>query len=284
LLYCLHQLRLPFYQFSEQAVDYYTLNGGTNPAYSFLTGHGGYLQVFTHGLTGYRFRADTFYLNPSLPPQLPDGVTVKGMKWHGAIFNVQIGLHTTSITRVAASTSADAQNATVQIASGNAMAGTYPLAVGGTLQVPTRRPDLNVTVVAGNLAQCKPVISSNTTTFPGQFPVAAVDSSNGTAWQPSLPSPAYLVVDLESQQNVSAVHINWGDAPARSFQVLVSNDSSTFNVTAVQMDVEISAPFDATLVAEVQIELGNTTTTNFASVLGRYAQMKNKLIADTSNS
>ena len=193
------------------------------------------------------------------------------MKWRGAIFDVQVALNTTTITRRAASTSADAQNATVEIAVGNPMAGTYPLAVDGTLEVPTRRPDLSATVVQGNLAQCKPVISSNSTTFPGQFPVAAVDASNGTAWQPSVPSAAYMVVDLQSQRTVSAVHINWGDSPARSFQVWLGNDSSTFNISAVQMDVEISAPYNATMAAAVEIQLGNTTTTNFTSVVGRYS-------------
>ena len=72
--------------------------------------------MFTHGLTGYRFRPDSFYLNPSLPPQLgPDGYTVKGMKWQGSIFDVQVGLENTTITRRAASTDADAQNATVEV-------------------------------------------------------------------------------------------------------------------------------------------------------------------------
>jgi hypothetical protein len=94
------QLHLPFYQFSEQTVDVFTLNGGINPAFSFLTGHGGFLQVFTHGLTGFRFRGDAFYLDPSLPPQLgPEGVIVRGMKWQGAIFDVQIGIENTTVTR-----------------------------------------------------------------------------------------------------------------------------------------------------------------------------------------
>ena len=34
-------LRAPWYQFSEQAVDDTALNGDTNPAFPFLTGHGG---------------------------------------------------------------------------------------------------------------------------------------------------------------------------------------------------------------------------------------------------
>ena len=109
-------MRLPFYQFSEQTNDIYTLNGGTNPAFSFLTGHGGFLQVFTHGLTGFRFRSDSFYLNPSLPPQLgPEGIIVRGMKWQGAVFDVQVGLENTTVTRLAGSMSTNGQNMTVQV-------------------------------------------------------------------------------------------------------------------------------------------------------------------------
>ena len=149
------------------------------------------------------------------------------------------------------------------------MAGSYPLPINGTLVIPTRRPDLNATVVAGNLAQCKPVIATNSSTFPGQYPVAAVDSSNGTAWQPSLPDASYIVVDLEEQQSLSGVHINWGEIPAESFEIAVSNDSETFT-TVAQVEVEISAPYDETIAALVEIVVGNTTDAQFSAV-GRYA-------------
>ena len=193
------------------------------------------------------------------------------MKWQGGVFDVQVGLNNTTITRLPGSNDTNSKNLTVQvtppikifaeiqIANTNAMPGMYPLAVNGTLTVPTRRPDLNTTVVAGNLAQCKPIISSNQTTFPGQYPVAAVDSSNGTAWQPSLPSPAYIIVDLESPQTLSGVHINWGEVPALSFEVLVSNDTSGSFVSVLQMDVQISVPYNATQANLVELVLGNTT-------------------------
>ena len=42
-------LRAPWFLFSEQLIDDFDQNGGTNPAYPFLTGHGGYLQVDLHG-------------------------------------------------------------------------------------------------------------------------------------------------------------------------------------------------------------------------------------------
>jgi F5/8 type C domain len=112
------------------------------------------------------------------------------------------------------------------------------------------------------MAQCKNIISYNSTVLPGQYPLAAVDSSNGTVWQPGLPEPAFIVVDLESPQSMSGVHINWGDVPAKSFQVLVSNDSVTF-ISVVNSTVEISAPYNETEPALVMIMLGNTTNAQF---------------------
>lgn len=108
-------LRGPYAQFSEQTTDVYADNGGTNPAYTFLTGHGGYLQVWTHGFTGYRPRIDCFYLDPSLPPQLADGVTVKGMKWQGSVFDVAMTGSKTTIHR----RSGGSSSACVQIGSRN---------------------------------------------------------------------------------------------------------------------------------------------------------------------
>jgi len=73
------------------------------------------LQVFTHGLTGYRFRPAVFYLNPVLPPQLaPDGVIIHGMKWQGAVFDVQIASVNTTITRLPGSSN-NVQNVTVEV-------------------------------------------------------------------------------------------------------------------------------------------------------------------------
>ncbi|CAM5255786.1 hypothetical protein SCALM49S_03334 [Streptomyces californicus] len=53
------------------------------PAEDFLTGKGGFLQVFTHGLTGLRLREDGVRLAPTLPPQLGEGVTAKGLRVPG---------------------------------------------------------------------------------------------------------------------------------------------------------------------------------------------------------
>jgi len=102
-------------RFTNNSFVYHSINSQNRRTIS-ITGHGGFLQVFTHGLTGFRFRNDVFYLNPSLPPQLgPDGVIVKGMKWQGAVFDVQVALENTTITRQPGSADTNGQNVTVQV-------------------------------------------------------------------------------------------------------------------------------------------------------------------------
>jgi hypothetical protein len=123
-------------RFSEQTTDLFETNGGTNPAYTFLTGHGGFLQYairppwccprlpnhpcrsLTHGFTGYRSRTNAFYLDPILPIQL-ENYTVKGMKWLDSTFDVTLSTKETIITRRKGTTS----TAPVEIGPSNAKAG-----------------------------------------------------------------------------------------------------------------------------------------------------------------
>ena len=169
-------LRAPYYQFSEQIVDDIYINGNTNPAFTFLTGHGGFLQIPTHGYTGYRPRLDAFYLDPSIPPQLEEGVFVKGMKHQGAIFDVRITPTITTITRRAntkrSAAAVNKKKVVVRIASRNEKAGDYALLPGEKLVVPTRRPDLNESDILGNKAEGK-LATSKAPNVPGQFPVSA---------------------------------------------------------------------------------------------------------------
>ena len=66
-------IRDPFAQFAEARGDKAGAQDplAGSPAYNFLTGSGGFSQVFTFGLTGLRWREDRVHLDPMLPPQLP---------------------------------------------------------------------------------------------------------------------------------------------------------------------------------------------------------------------
>jgi F5/8 type C domain len=287
--------RPPFYQFSETAIDNYenaddfnpAFPFGLHPAFPFLTGAGGYLQVFTHGLTGMRPHLDYLYLDPTLPPQISDRVIIKGLKWQGSSFDISIQLDTTTITRRRLSTATDDIPATLRIGKHNVQHGDHKLLAGESLRVPTRRPDLRPVLYYGNvnLAQCKPVTSTTITTHSaeqdwvfGRYPAGVVDGSNATAWQPLTPASASITVDLGYEANISGIIINWGSAPARSFAIHSHADDredATAGTTATVLyetnHVKISAPFDSSDMHEVKIREGNTT---FVQLSGHFRAQK----------
>ncbi|HEY8980830.1 MAG TPA: glycosyl hydrolase family 65 protein [Streptomyces sp.] len=175
-----------------------------SPAQDFLTGKGGFLQIFTHGLTGLRLRADALRLDPTLPPQLGDGVRLSGMRWRGRTYDIELGPRTT----------------TVRLRSGAPI----PLDTPGgrrtlstTLTLPTRRPDLTPTP---DLARCHPTTA--TSAEPGLSPEAAVDGSPTTAWSPTT-AHATLTVDLRRRADVKTVRPTWRTPPTSS-SVEVSAD------------------------------------------------------------
>ncbi|KAG0237760.1 Six-hairpin glycosidase-like protein [Mortierella sp. GBAus27b] len=266
-------VRGPYAQFSEQMVDVYADNGGTNPAFTFLTGNGGYLQVWTHGFTGYRPRLDCFYLDPTLPPQLsPDGFTVKGMKWQGSVFDVTVAGKYTTIKRRSGHSS---KKACVHIGERNMKHGKYQLAVGQSLVVPTYRSDLNETLVPGNKAQCAPLVTSSPI-LPGQYAIAAVDGSNTTYWRPATKAPASLYIDLGSTKSIKGFHLNFNHIPPTSYSVYTGLANSTKSMKqVVKVDhVEITAPYDPDTAHIVQVRLGNTSDVTLAkAVQARFVQL-----------
>ena len=75
--------RAPWFFFSEQLMDDFSTNGGTHPAYPFLTGHGGANQVTLFGYLGLRLTPSfTLYLNPDIPPQIPN-LKYRTFYWQG---------------------------------------------------------------------------------------------------------------------------------------------------------------------------------------------------------
>ncbi|RFU27066.1 hypothetical protein B7463_g9262, partial [Scytalidium lignicola] len=256
-------IRSPFSQFSELLMDDPSLNGGTEPAFPFITGHGGFLQIFTHGLTGMRPRLDAFYLNPTLPPHLGNGgVQIRGMKWQGSVFDVDIQLDYTTIHRRKTG-SPSSSPVTIRIGGDNPKAGDYSLKMGKSLVVPTRRPDLNT---QGNHALCKSV-SSQEEHVVGRFPLSIVDGSVASMWQPTSSfQAASVIIDLGGYvSGLSKVEINWSAGPAKGFSVSIQagseimDDGDSWKEVLNVDRVEISAPFDPLTATEVKMVEGNKT-------------------------
>lgn len=178
-------LRGPWFQFSEQLLDDYEINGGTHPAYPFLTGVGGANRVAVFGYLGLKLMVDSLNVNPSLPPQIPN-LNYRTIYWQGwPVDAVSNQTHTT----LSRSDKNHLESANMTFADS-----AIPVTVGvgddrpehqlepdGTVVLENRQNG-EIKTVPGNIAQCRPV-SSDQETVPGQFALAAVDGAGSTRWQ-----------------------------------------------------------------------------------------------------
>ncbi|WP_183061605.1 carbohydrate-binding protein [Motilibacter peucedani] len=218
-------MRAPFDQFSE------TRGGG---AFTFTTGAGGFLQEFLYGFTGMRWDTDAVRLDPVLPPQLP-GLELTGLAWHGRRFDISVGPSTTTVRLV----SGDA----MPVAVGGAAA--RALAAGGTLTVPTRRPDLTPT---SDLARCAAVTASSAdASFPA---VGAVDGSGSTQWRPTA-AGASLTVDLGRATTVRRVKVTSGSGRTTAYDLATSLDGTSWS--ALGSVPASDAPVSSVAVAPRQV-------------------------------
>ena len=201
-------VRGPFDEFSEArggkagAAD--PLAGA--PAQDFLTGAGGFLQTFPYGLAGLRWETGAVRLDPMLPPQLADGVTLRGLRFQGRTFDVALGAHHTTVRLTAG------PPLTVDTPQGRLLVSRAAPAV-----LKTRRPDLAAT---GDLARCVPATADSRQ--PGRDAGAAVDGSDATAWVPDA-AHATLRIDLGRADRITRISPRWTTAP-RSFAVAGSAD------------------------------------------------------------
>lgn len=175
------------------------------PAEDFLTGKGGFLQVFTHGLTGLRLREDGVRLDPLLPPQLREGVELTGLRYRGRTYDVAVGPRTTTVRLT------DGTPFTVHTPAG-------PRRLSGTLTLPTRRPDLTPTPDA---ARCRPVTA--TSESPGLYAEAAVDGSPSTSWSPD-GATGTLTVPLRRVTRIASITPRWTDTEPASHTLETSLD------------------------------------------------------------
>ncbi|MFH8347068.1 discoidin domain-containing protein [Streptomyces sp. NPDC018045] len=202
-------VRGAFHQFSEARGD--KAGAGDphagSPAQDFLTGKGGFLQTFTNGLTGLRMREDRVRLDPMLPPQLSDGVTLRGLRWQGRTYDVAIGAHSTTVLLTA--------GAPMRVESPE---GERTVSRGEPLTLKTRRPDLAAT---DNAARC--TAAQATSEEPGMYAGAAVDGNAATAWVPDGPDGT-LTVDLGKSSRIGRITPHWKGGEPASYVAQVSTD------------------------------------------------------------
>lgn len=280
-------IRAPWYQYSEQLIDEAAENGGTHPAYPFLTGMGGSNRVAVFGYLGLRLFYDRLDVDPSLPPQISH-LNYRTFYWQGHGINATSNsTHTTLIRLPRDKFTLPSVNETyferpipVTLGSrpGNFSLGAEPLVLPNRMMGQTLTMD-------GNILQCKPVLPSPQDNAPGQFPIAAIDGAASTKWQPSNSSIlSYVTVDLGNTEfyPVSDLMMDWGNHAPAYFEILFSNTSlPPFERGAkdvrrvVAGNVNLSAPYDPVTAFEIRTYVGNQTNITLEESVwsGRYAHL-----------
>jgi cellobiose phosphorylase len=92
----------PYLNFNETSVMAPSAGQGY-PAYTFVTGAGGFLQTLSNGIAGFRFREDGIELAPVLARDAVEGsalsrVHLSGMHWQGRTFDVDVTPQQTRVT------------------------------------------------------------------------------------------------------------------------------------------------------------------------------------------
>lgn len=258
-------VRAPWFQYSEQLLDNYEANGGTHPAYPFLTGMGGAHRTTPYGYLGLRLKLDSFDISPNLPPQLTY-IRYRTIYWQGHPISAVSNITHTTLTRLSHSLpNANSEFLTSPIPVTMLNNATKPLGLSpnGTLVVPNRLIGYNATM-DGNIAQCKPVSSPNTYQ-PGQFPSAAIDGAISTKWQPNFSNvTATLVVDLGVEGvgiPISGFTFDWAQKPPTSWSVEFASDSGFADRLGVAnaSKVDISIVYDAAAEVKITAYVSNST-------------------------
>ncbi|KAJ6019886.1 hypothetical protein N7499_002973 [Penicillium canescens] len=278
-------VRAPFFQMSEQLIDDAAINGGTHPAFPFLTGHGGANQVALFGYLGLRLLPDDYlHVYPNLPPQIPY-LKYRTFYWHGWPIDAWSNYTHTIISRATDAQVLDTAdqrfaNQTITVRSGTKTNFTmYSLPASGSLVIPNLRTGSRDTIT-GNLVQCQPVQSVNTFQ-PGQFPISVVDGASSTKWQPAWAANMSAVTvsfGSEAGSMVSGFYFDWAQAPPVNATVIFHNQtlgdptmayysqSSNYQIVASLHNIALSDPYNpqTTNLDVIAIPSGNTTNVTLA--------------------
>ena len=186
------------------------------------------------GFLGLRTDQEVLYINPALPPQIPQ-VKIRNFYYGGAGISAFMNQTHTTLTRFSTSNVtavtdiyADSSNGSTTLpirvgTPGSFPQTTYNLALNSTITIPNGRYFTNLTY-ANNLLQCLPVTSEDAYA-PGQFPVAANDGATATRWQPASNSSASILVNTTTVPftQISGAYFNWGMRPPLNATIYVGN-------------------------------------------------------------
>ena len=177
-------IRDVFHQFSE------TRTGG---AFTFMTGIGGFLQEFLYGYSGMRWNGSAVRLAPGLSGPITS-VTLRDLHWHGRTFTLAIHRDHATVTLERGAPMPVRSRAGRRLVHAG-----RPLTIGS---LPARRP------ASADALRCGDARASSS--LPGAPPLAAVDGSSATDWQPGAVPATLTAPTRAAARTVSQVTIRWG--------------------------------------------------------------------------
>lgn len=218
-------LRGPFAQFSEQNNDYYGSNGGTHPAFPFLTAHGGFLQAILQGFLGLRFDVKSqsgqyvriLKLDPLHLATLPRGFYVDGVHYMNRTLSFNLTADTLLVSDRGIVQGTQTQALSILIETGERIGSReYILKAGSSVLLPLYRlsSGFNLSITECGLSK----ITNITSGMHGDATVSVNDGDNSTHWQ-AAETLGKLLFDLREAKQLHSGFINWGNRPPLTVSV-----------------------------------------------------------------
>lgn len=229
-------LRGPFAQFLEQNNDDYATNGGTHPAFPFLTASGGFLQA-VHSLLGLKFdyelqdnKVSRFLrVDPARLSNLPQGVFLDGIQY----MNLTLAMNSTDdgleVTNHGPDNKTMTMNSTLHIKTGERLGGNdYYVSASLTINIPIFKTSASSN---NSLTECRNSIFANITAgVAGDVLDLINDGDNSTYWQADNANTSKILVDLLRNKTLKHGVINWGEMPPAF--VKIHSTTSDFNTAS----------------------------------------------------
>lgn len=220
-------IRGPFAQFSEQNNDNVEINGGTHPAFPFLTGHGGLLQAIVHGLFGMRYSYELnadgkliriLSFDPISIPCFEKGVKIQNIKYLNQSITIGINATTFEIKNNGPHQGAKPAPIQIKMELRNPASGMYLLKQDEMLSFPLFKP---MPLELDSISECGlSKVWSITEGVHGDVPALINDGDLTTHWQ-SANNSGKVLFDLKRIRKVKKLDINWGDKPAEFITVSI---------------------------------------------------------------
>ncbi|ESZ94010.1 glycoside hydrolase family 65 protein [Sclerotinia borealis F-4128] len=230
--------RAPWFLMSEQTNDDPNANGGYPPAFPFLTGHGGTLQIPLYGNLGLDTSQDFLTIQPTLSPPTqylaPPTFQFKGHK-----FKASMNTTHTNITFIEVSPYSPQNTTSVPLIQ-NLPASRHPQEIHTLFfnQTLTLENDMywQDLTTPNNLIQCLPIIKSDAIEL-NRWPQSINDGDVGTSWQPESTVESSVSIDTSSVkgERVKAINVVWGQRVPTSALVMILNSNSSSNFSEGHM-------------------------------------------------